>query len=148
MTTVSRSALVPYSAEDMFRLVDDVESYERFLPWVKSSRELHRDDDTVRATLVFSKGGFEKSFTTQNRSQRGKMIDIRLVEGPFRHLDGYWRFEPLGEDACKVSLDLEFEFSSRLLGMAFGRVFTQVANTLVDSFVRRAEEVYGRRSPQ
>lgn len=144
MTTVSRSALVSHSAEDMFRLVDDVNAYEQFLPWVKSSRELHRDDDTVRATLVFSKGGFEKSFTTQNRIKYGKMIDIRLVEGPFKHLDGYWRFEQLREDACKVSLDLEFEFSSRLLGMAFGRVFTQVANTLVDSFVRRADQVYGR----
>ncbi len=144
MTTVSRSALVSHSAEDMFRLVDDVNSYERFLPWVKSSRELHRDDDTVRATLVFSKGGFEKSFTTQNRVKYGKMIDIRLVEGPFKHLDGYWRFEQLREDACKVSLDLEFEFSNRLLGMAFGRVFTQVATTLVDSFVRRADEVYGK----
>lgn len=143
MTTVARSALVSYSARDMFRLVDDVASYERFLPWVKRSRELHRDADTVRAELLFSKGGFEKSFTTQNRIQYGKMIDIRLVEGPFRHLDGYWRFQPLSEDACKVSLDLEFEFSSRLLAMAFGRVFTQVAGTLVDSFVRRADELYG-----
>lgn len=143
MTTVSRSAIVPYTAEQMFALVDDVSSYERFLPWVKRSRELARDEDTVRATLVFSKGGFEKSFTTQNRLQHGKMIDIRLVEGPFRHLDGYWRFQQLREDACKVSLDLEFDFSNRLLAMAFGRVFTQVANTLLDSFVRRAEEVYG-----
>lgn len=144
MTTVARSALVPYSAEDMFRLVDDVASYETFLPWVKRSRELHRDADTVRAELLFSKGGFEKSFTTQNRIQYGKMIDIRLVEGPFRHLDGYWRFQSLADDACKVSLDLEFEFSNRLLAMAFGRVFTQVAGTLVDSFVRRAHELYGR----
>lgn len=145
MTTVARSALVSYPAEDMFRLVDDVNSYERFLPWVKRSRELHRDADTVRAELLFSKGGFEKSFTTQNRIQYGKMIDIRLVEGPFRHLDGYWRFQPLSDDACKVSLDLEFEFSNRLLAMAFGRVFTQVAGTLVDSFVKRADELYGGR---
>lgn len=144
MTTVSRSALVAYSARQMFDLVDDVAAYQQFLPWVKSSRELHRDEETVRATLVFSKGGFEKSFTTQNRIQHGKMIELRLVEGPFRHLHGYWRFEQLREDACKVSLDLEFEFSNRLLGMAFGRVFTQVANTLVDSFVTRAREVYGR----
>jgi len=143
MTTVARSALVSHSAEDMFRLVDDVAAYEQFLPWVKRSRELYRDADTVRAELLFSKGGFEKSFTTQNRIQYGKMIDIRLVEGPFRHLDGYWRFQPLSESACKVSLDLEFEFSNRLLAMAFGRVFTQVAGTLVDSFVRRADALYG-----
>lgn len=143
MTSVSRSALVPYSAEQMFRLVDDVAAYQDFLPWVKESRELHRDEDTVRATLVFAKGGFEKAFTTQNRIQRGKIIDIRLVEGPFQHLNGYWRFQQLEENACKVSLDMEFEFASRLLGMAFGRVFTQVANTLVDSFVQRARQVYG-----
>lgn len=143
MTSVSRSAVVPYSAEAMFRIVDDVDSYQEFLPWVKSSRELQRDDDAVRATLVFAKGGFEKSFTTQNRLQHGKMIEIRLVEGPFRHLHGYWRFQALEQQACKVSLDLEFEFASRLLGMAFGRVFTQVANTLVDSFVQRARVVYG-----
>ncbi|MCS4505475.1 Persistence and stress-resistance toxin PasT [wastewater metagenome] len=143
MTTVSRSAMVPYSAQAMFELVDDVNAYQRFLPWVKSSRELYRDEDTVEATLVFSKGGFEKSFTTRNRRQPGKMIELRLVEGPFRHLQGYWQFRDLDENACRVSLELEFEFSSRLLGMAFGRVFTQVANTLVESFVQRAREVYG-----
>lgn len=128
----------------MFDLVDDVGSYQQFLPWVKASREIYRDAEVVKATLVFAKGGFEKSFTTQNRIQMGKMIELRLVEGPFRHLHGYWRFEQLREDACKVSLDLEFEFSSRLLGMAFGRVFTQMANTMVDSFVQRAGVVYGQ----
>lgn len=142
MTTVSRSAIVAYSAHQMFRLVDDVESYDKFLPWCKHSAEHFRDDDTVRATILFSRGGFEKSFTTQNRLQPGKMIDIRLVEGPFQRLDGYWRFHDLGEDASKVSLDLEFEFSNRILRMAFGRVFTQVANTLVDAFVQRADQVY------
>jgi len=143
MTTVSRSAIVSYSAHQMFRLVDDVDSYDKFLPWCKHSEEHHRDDDCVRATILFSRGGFEKSFTTQNRLQPGKMIDIRLVEGPFQRLDGYWRFQDLGEDASKVSLDLEFEFSNRILRMAFGRVFTQVANTLVDAFVERADRVYG-----
>lgn len=143
MTTVSRSALVPYSAEGMFRLVEDVDSYQRFLPWCKESRVLQRDEDCVHAMIVFSKGGMEKSFTTQNRLHRNKMIDIRLIEGPFRHLNGYWRFQGLPGHGCKVALDLEFEFSNRLLAMAFGRVFHQVANTLVDSFVRRAEELYG-----
>lgn len=143
MTTVSRSAMVPYSAQAMFELVDDVNAYQRFLPWVKSSRELYRDEDAVEATLVFSKGGFEKSFTTRNRRQPGKMIELRLIEGPFRHLQGYWQFRDLDDNACRVSLELEFEFASRLLGMAFGRVFTQVANTLVESFVQRAREVYG-----
>jgi ribosome-associated toxin RatA of RatAB toxin-antitoxin module len=144
MTTVSRSATVAYSAEAMFELVDDVNAYQDFLPWVKRSTEHYRDDSQVKATLIFSKGGFEKAFTTLNRRHPGEMIDIRLVEGPFRHLEGIWRFEPMEAGGSKVSLDLEFEFANRLLAMAFGRVFTQVATTLVDSFVRRAQTVYGK----
>lgn len=143
MTLVSRSALVPYSPEVMFRLVEDVDAYHHFLPWCKESRILHRDEDCVRAMIVVAKSGLEKSFTTQNRLHPSKMIDIRLVEGPFRHLSGFWRFHGLPGNACKVALDLEFEFANRLLGMAFGRVFHQMANTLVDSFVRRADELYG-----
>ncbi|WP_041381702.1 type II toxin-antitoxin system RatA family toxin [Spiribacter curvatus] len=145
MTTVSRSAIVRYSAHQMFDLVDDVEHYEDFLPWVKRSHERERTEDRVVGELLFSKAGFEKSFVTRNLRQPGKMIEIRLIEGPFRHLEGFWRFEPMGEGACKVSVDLEFEFSSRLLAMAFGRVFTQVAGTLVDSFVTRANTCYGQR---
>ena len=145
MTTVSRSALVRYSADEMFELVDNVRDYQDFLPWVKRSRELERNADMVCGELLFAKAGFEKSFVTRNRRQPGKMIEIRLVEGPFRQLEGFWRFDSLGERACKVSVDLEFEFSNRLLSAAFGRVFTQVAGTLVDSFVKRAHEVYGKR---
>ncbi len=144
MPTVSRSALVRHTAAEMFDLVDDVARYQDFLPWVKRSVERERSEDIVIGELLFAKAGFEKSFTTRNLRQPGKMIEIRLVEGPFRQLEGFWRFEPLGEDACKVSLDLEFEFSSKLLAMAFGKVFTQVAGTLVDSFVQRAHQCYGR----
>lgn len=143
MPTVSRSALVRYSSEVMFRLVEDVDAYDRFLPWCKESRVLYRSEDCVRAMIVVSRSGVEKSFTTQNRSHPNKMIDIRLVEGPFRRLNGFWHFQTLPGNACKVALDLEFEFTNRLLGMAFGRVFHQVANSLVDSFVRRADELYG-----
>jgi ribosome-associated toxin RatA of RatAB toxin-antitoxin module len=144
MTTVSRSAIVRHSAQQMFELVDDVRRYQEFLPWVKDSRELERRDDLVVGQLLFAKAGFEKSFTTRNYRQPGKMIEIRLVRGPFHQLEGFWRFEPMGEGACKVSLDLEFEFANRLLAMAFGKVFTQVAGTLVDSFVKRADQCYGR----
>lgn len=144
MTTVSRSAHVRYSADKMFELVDDVKSYQEFLPWVKRSRELERNDNIVCGELLFAKAGFEKSFVTRNLRQPGKMIEIRLVEGPFQQLEGFWRFQALTENACKVSVDLEFAFSNRLLSMAFGKVFTQVAGTLVDSFVQRAEVIYGR----
>lgn len=145
MTTVSRSALLPYTAAEVFALVDDIESYPQFLPWCKSATILSRSEDEVRAALELSKGGVNKSFTTCNRMKKDKIIEMRLVEGPFHHLEGFWRFDPLGEQASKVSLDMEFEFSSRLLGMTVGPVFNQIAGTLVDSFCKRAVEVYGKR---
>ncbi len=142
---VSRMALMPYSAGEMYDLVDNIEAYPEFLPWCKSATVLSRSDDEVRANLALSRGGINKSFTTCNRLQRNKIIEMRLVEGPFNHLEGFWRFDNLGEQACKVSLDLEFEFSSRLLGLTVGPVFNQIASTLVDSFCERAVEVYGKR---
>ena len=145
MTTISKSALVPYTPEEMFKLVRDIESYPRFLPWCSEARVLSEDQDEVRATLTLSKGGVEKAFTTCNRHQSNKMIEMRLVEGPFKHLQGFWRFDPLGDHGCKVSMDMDFEFSSRMLGMVVGPVFSQVANTLVDSFQQRAVDVYGKR---
>ena len=145
MTTVSRMALMPYSAGEMYDLVDNIEAYPQFLPWCKSATVLSRTDDEVHANLALSRGGIHKSFTTCNRLQRNKIIEMRLVEGPFNHLEGFWRFDNLGEQACKVGLDLEFEFSSRLLGLTVGPVFNQIASTLVDSFCERAVEVYGKR---
>lgn len=132
----------------MFALVDDVEAYPQFLPWCKSATVWSRDGDEVRATVELAKGAIQKSFTTLNRLQRNKMIEMRLVEGPFHHLEGFWRFDSLGEgatDACKVTLDLEYEFSNALLAMTVGPVFNQVANKLVDAFCQRAEVVYGKR---
>ncbi len=145
MTTVNRNALVPYSAEEMYSLVNNIEAYSRFLPWCREARILFRDEDEIRATIHFSKHGIDTSFTTRNRLQKNKMIEMRLIKGPFHHLQGFWRFEPMGETASKVSLDLEFELSSTLLSIAIGPVFTQIANALVDAFVKRAREVYGIR---
>ena len=145
MTSISKSALVPYSPAEMFALVEDIEAYPQFLPWCSEARVLERSADEVRATIALSKGGVDKAFTTCNRIQQGKMIEMRLVEGPFRHLEGFWRFAPLGSDGCKVSLDMEFEFASRMLDLVVGPVFSQVANSLVDSFQQRAVEVYGKR---
>ncbi len=145
MSSIHKSALVPYSPAEMFALVDDIDLYPTFLPWCSAARVLARSDDQVRATISLSKSGVDKSFTTCNRNQKNKMIEIRLEEGPFRHLQGYWRFDELGGDGCKVSLDLEFEFSSRVLGLVVGPVFNQVASSLVDSFQKRAVDVYGKR---
>ncbi|MFN2338867.1 MAG: type II toxin-antitoxin system RatA family toxin [Gammaproteobacteria bacterium] len=145
MTTISKSALVPYTPAEMFALVSDIPSYPEFLPWCSGARILLQGEDEVRASLELSKSGVHKSFTTLNRHQRNKMIEMRLLEGPFRRLEGYWRFDPLGDHGCKVSLDLEFEFSSRVLDLVVGPVFHQAVSTLVDSFQQRAVSVYGKR---
>lgn len=145
MTTIHRQALVSHSAEEMYRLVDDIESYPQFLPWCRSTAVISRNEDEVRASLELAKGSVHKTFSTLNRLHKGKMIEMRLLEGPFRHLEGYWRFEVLSEDACKVSLDLEFEFRNKMVGLVVGPVFNPVANSLVDAFCKRADDVYGRK---
>lgn len=143
MPVVNRSALVPYSAAQMYALVDDIERYPEFLPWCHSAREWSRSDDEVRATLEIRRGPLQRTFTTCNRLQRNKMIEMRLVEGPFRHLEGFWRFSEIGDDASKVALDLEYEFSSGLLGVAIGPMFGEIANTMVDAFCTRARALHG-----
>ncbi len=144
-TSIQKTALVPYTPAEMFALVSDIEAYPKFLPWCSGAHVRLRSEDDVEATIDISKAGVEKSFTTHNRHQVNKMIEMRLVEGPFQRLDGYWRFDPLGDAACKVSLDLEFEFASRMLDMVVGPIFSQIANTLVDSFHKRAIGIYGKR---
>ena len=146
MTLISRNALVPYSVEEMYKLVDDIDSYAEFLPWCRSTNVISRDENEVKASIEIARGALNKSFTTLNRLQRNKMIEMRLVEGPFKHLEGFWRFDPLKDNsASKISLDLDFEFESRLVAFAVGPVFNQIANTMVDAFCKRAIEVYGER---
>ncbi len=143
MTQVNRSALVLHSAQQMFDIVNDVKAYPDFLPWCASTELLCEDDQSMEATLHLAKAGLKYSFTTRNRLSRPDRIEIELVEGPFSRLTGVWTFEALNSEACKVSLDLVFEFSGKLTGMAMSKVFNQVATTLVDAFVQRAERVYG-----
>ena len=143
MTTIHKSALVPYSAEQMYNLVDDVHAYPDFLPWCGASKEISRNEEEVEASLDIAHSGIHKSFTTRNRLQPGQSIEMQLVEGPFKYLNGVWRFETLGDAGSKVGLDLEFEFSSKLLGMTFGPVFSKIASSLVDAFIKRAQKVYG-----
>jgi len=145
MPIINKSALVPYDAVEMYALVDDIESYPEFLPWCGGSEIIERTDDEVKASILLSRSGIKKTFTTLNRLQRGKMIEMRLVEGPFRHLEGFWRFESLGESASKIMFDIEFEFSNKLLAMTVGPVFSQITSTMVDAFTTRAVEVYGKR---
>lgn len=145
MESVDRSALVPYTPREMFELVSDIESYPRFLPWCHGARLLSRDVDEVRAKIEFAVGGMTRSFTTRNRHQINKMIEMHLVDGPFSRLNGFWRFDPLGEEGSKIALFLEYDFSNRVLGLVVGPIFGQIANTLVDAFQQRAVEIYGPR---
>lgn len=142
MTIVQKSALVKFSALQMFELVNDIESYPQFLPWCSGSRIIKRGDDYVEAELLISKGGFKKSFSTRNRIDWGGKITVSLLDGPFSYLEGVWNFMPLREDASKISLDLEFEMSSKFASLAFGAVFNQICNTMVSSFTNRAKEIY------
>lgn len=142
MPIIQQNLIMPYSVNQMYELVNDVAAYADFLPWCKESKVLSKSEDEISATLLLSAGGFQKSFTTCNRLQKDKMIDIRLLDGPFRQLEGFWRFEAT-EQGCQVSLDLQFEFSNKLLGLAFGPVFQQAVVTLVEAFFKRAKQVYG-----
>ena len=134
---------MPYSAEQMYDLVNDFQKYPDFLPWCAASKEISRSENEVEASLDIAHSGIHKSFTTRNRLQPGQLIEMHLVEGPFKYLNGVWRFEKLGDAGSKVGLDLEFEFSSKLLGMTFGPFFSKIASSLVDAFIQRAQKVYG-----
>ena len=143
MVIVDRSALVGYSAGQMYALVEDIESYPRFLPWCSSAAVTERDGTRTVATMHVNFRGIREQFTTANTNEPGRMITMQLVSGPFRHLLGHWRFTPLAEDACKVEFRLEYEISSRLLERVIGPVFQHIANSFMDAFVRRAEQMHG-----
>lgn len=143
MPIVNRSRTVSYSCEQMYCLVNNVEHYAEFLPYCMESKVHHRDEDEIQATLVIGAAGMTKSFTTRNRLQLNKMIEIRLVDGPFNHLEGFWRFDEV-ENGCLISFDLEFEFAGKLFSMILGPLFDQITDKMVDSFCDRAEVVYGK----
>ncbi len=134
---------MPYSPAQMYALVDDIAAYAEFLPWCSASRVLNRDPDSVEAELTISYGQLNKPFITRNINTPHSHISMQLVEGPFKHLDGQWDFQKLGEDGCKVSLELSFAFSNKLLDMTVGPVFGHIANSLVDAFTERAGQIYG-----
>ncbi|WP_419420048.1 type II toxin-antitoxin system RatA family toxin [Legionella sp. D16C41] len=142
MRNVKKSRIVRFSCEQMFNLVNDVEHYQEFLPYCSNSIVNYRDEDEVQATLVIAAAGMSKSFTTCNRHLPNKMIEIRLVDGPFKHLEGFWRFNEVAE-GCEICFDLEFEFAGRMFSMLLGPVFEQVTDKMVDAFCERAESLYG-----
>lgn len=146
MSSIHRSALVPYSHHEMYRLVADIPSYPDFLPWCGGASIVSQDEDVVVAAITIAYKGVHKTFTTRNLLQQDKMMEMRLIEGPFRYLHGYWHFTPLAERGSKIALDLEFEVANRLLATVLTPVFTSIATDLVDGFGRRAHELYGARA--
>jgi ribosome-associated toxin RatA of RatAB toxin-antitoxin module len=143
MAMVEKSVLIERSAQKMFALVDNVEDYPRFLPWCSKTRVEFRDEKKTVATLHISYLSVKSHFTTENEKVIPVRMSIRLVDGPFRRLEGSWLFKPLAENACKIDFQLSYDFSSKLFEKIIGPVFSQIANTFVDAFVRRADEVYG-----
>ena len=143
MALVEKSVLVGYSAERMYTLVDRVEDYPQFLPWCGGTSLEYRDGSLTRASISIDYHGLKQSFRTENTTQPPHLIAIRLISGPFRQLDGTWRFTALSEDACRIDFRLHYEFSSRLLEKVAGPVFGYIANSLVDAFLKRAEKLYG-----
>ncbi len=143
MTVISRSALVMHTAEQMFDVVNDVRKYPEFLPGCQATRVIDESDEFIEAELTLSKAGFTQSFVTRNRLVRPELMELSLVDGPFAKFRGQWRFHALSDDACKVSLDLEFEVTNRIAGAALSALFKQVANSMVDAFVKRGKQVYG-----
>ena len=143
MKRVARSAIVEHSAEEMFALVDDVESYPRFLPWCRAAAVEARSPERVRATREAGMRGRRQSFTTENELRPGEAMDMRLVKGPFRRFAAAWRFKPLSAEACAVEFSLEYEMAGPLARL-LEPLFDHIANTMVDAFTRRADELYGK----
>ena len=151
MKQVKRSVLLWYSPREMYELVTAVGDYPRFLPWCDSAEVLHSDAEVVTARLSLAYMGVRHAFTTRNVNVAERSVTVSLVEGPFSTLEGHWLFLPLGEaggerqPACKIEFDMRYGFASPALERVVSPVFDRVANTLVDAFVRRAEEVFGAR---
>lgn len=143
MTIIHRHALLPYGDRLLFDLVNDIEAYPQYMEGCTGAEVLHREQGLVEARLQLSKGGISQSFSTRNRLQAPEFITLELLDGPFDFFQGRWEFRGLAENACKVTLHLEFTASSLLVGAAAGRLFDRVTNNLVDAVGRRARQLYG-----
>ncbi|WFE68120.1 type II toxin-antitoxin system RatA family toxin [Thiomicrospira sp. R3] len=143
MKKVSRTALLNYSAEQMFDVVNDVNNYPLFLPWCGGAQVHAQSATAMNASIVIQKLGLKKTFTTQNTLVPAERIQMQLVDGPFKMLKGEWCFKALDKSACKISFEVEFEVESGMMSRLLGNVFEQIANTLVESFVLRAKDIYG-----
>ena len=143
--TVNRSLILPYTNAEMYDLANNVVAYHEFLPWCSNSAVIEYDEVCAVARIDVSYKGMKSSFTTRNELTPNRQIHMTLIEGPFSALEGKWLFDPLDEVACRVSLAVEFCFSTRLVEKTMAPVFTQICGDLIDAFAGRAEQVYGER---
>jgi ribosome-associated toxin RatA of RatAB toxin-antitoxin module len=143
MHHISKSAIVPYTPQQMFELVNNIDDYSQFLNWCGSSSILNQSDDQITASVQINQGGLKQSFSTLNTLTPYKSIEMQLLDGPFDELSGEWRFETLGENASKVHLTLQFKFKSMVIDMALSPIFKSIANSQLDAFVARAKYIYG-----
>lgn len=147
MPEVIKTVIVPYTPAQMFALVDGVERYPEFLPWCTAGEVMLRDDSVTRATLHIGYRGVRQAFSTENHKRAPHEMTLKLVDGPFRALDGHWKFGDLGGKSgsgCKIEFRLAYEFSSRMLATLAGPVFSHIANTMVEAFVKQADKIYGK----
>lgn len=144
MAEIRKSVLIEYTADQMFSLVNGIEDYPAFLPWCGGAEVTERNGNSLSARIHISYHGIRASFSTRNDNEPGRAIRMRLADGPFRKLDGEWRFTPLGEAACKIEFNLAYEFSNSVLEKVLGPVFSHVANSFVEAFIQRAEALSAR----
>ncbi len=143
MTKISKQANVVYSANQMFALVNDIESYPDFLPWCSGTNVLENNGNSITASVSLSVGKIKQTFTTANTMQPDTSISMRLVKGPFKELNGYWQFHDNVNGGCSVSLDMKFKFKNKLVKHTLGSAFKKITDSLVDAFIERARVVYG-----
>ncbi|WP_019555950.1 type II toxin-antitoxin system RatA family toxin [Thiomicrorhabdus arctica] len=142
MKKISRTALLPYSAKQMYDIVNNIADYPNFLPWCGDSEVVSETDLEMIASVTIAKAGIRQTFKTRNHLVPNERIEMHLVEGPFKSLKGEWSFKVLDVDACKIKFEVEFEVSNGLFNVAIGPIFEHIASTLVDSFCERAKQIY------
>ncbi|SSC10304.1 Putative oligoketide cyclase/lipid transport protein, similarity with yeast ubiquinone-binding protein YOL008W [uncultured Gammaproteobacteria bacterium] len=143
MHHISKSAIVPYSCEQMYQLVNQIDKYPQFLNWCSSADILNQTEQEITASVSINKNTFKQTFTTLNTLTPNVRIDMQLKDGPFKQLNGAWIFTSLNDNACKINLELEFSFASKLVDMVIAPVFTSISNTQLDAFIERAKQIYG-----
>lgn len=143
MHKIERSALVRHSATEMFHLVNDVASYPDFLKWCKSSKVISESTDEMTAELEVAWKVLHKVFSTKNQLKTGESIKLELLDGPFEFMQGEWRFKHLRDNACKITMEIDFEFKSSVSNYVFSAIFSQICGSLIESFIKRADEIYG-----